>query len=179
MARETAAGRRLAAWRFLLAWAWMVLLGACASVAPSRSSAPAAFFSTPSAAAATVSPAKPPSATPTPPPPTDAPFVWPTLPPSPTPVCPGAPRTRLIVLERGRVLPDDPLPVRLREGPGLDKRIIELIPIRAVFYVLDGPICNGGYSWFKVRYQDMEGWLAEGRLQDGAVSYFVEPYLPG
>jgi hypothetical protein len=174
--RETAAGRRLAAWCFGLASALMALLGACASVAPPRSSAPVAASSTP--AAATAEPTLLLSATPTLPP-TGAPFVWPTLPPSPTPACPGAPRTRLIVLERGRVLPDDPLPVRLREGPGLDKRIIELIPIRAVFYVLDGPICNGGYSWFKVRYQDMEGWLAEGRLQDGAVSYFVEPYLPG
>ncbi|NWG18471.1 MAG: hypothetical protein HXY41_17750 [Chloroflexi bacterium] len=177
MVGEVLKTRRQAAGRLPLVCGLIVLLGACAALAPSRSLGPAA---TP--AAVSVQPTgtpRPPSASPTPNEPTPTPFIWPTLPASPTPVCPGAPRTRLIVQERARVLPDDPLPVRLREGPGLDKRILELIPIRAVFYVLDGPICNGGYSWFKVRYQEIEGWIAEGRLQDGAISYFVEPYLPG
>lgn len=108
------------------------------------------------------------------------PFIWPTLPPSPSPVCPGTPRARLIVGERGRVLPDDPLPVRLREAPGVDQHIVTLIPIRKLFLVLDGPVCVGSYTWFKVRYENQEGWIAEGTVKtDGGISYFVEPYFPG
>lgn len=107
--------------------------------------------------------------------PTLTPFVWPTLPPSPTPVCPNTPRTRLILQERGRVLPDDPRPVNLREGPGTDKEVKAMMPVRALFFVLDGPVCNNGYSWFKVRYQEIEGWIAEG----DRTSYYVEPYFPG
>lgn len=103
------------------------------------------------------------------------PFIWPTLPPSPTPVCPDAPRTRLIVQERGRVLPDDPRPVNVRQQPGTDQPVKALLPVRAVFYVLEGPVCKNSYSWFRIRYDGAEGWIAEGDL----TSYYVEPYLPG
>ncbi|MBZ0289936.1 MAG: hypothetical protein K8I30_20095, partial [Anaerolineae bacterium] len=50
--------------------------------------------------------------------PTSTPFVMPTPPPPAAPVCPAAPRTRLILNERARVLPDDPRPINLRGGPG-------------------------------------------------------------
>lgn len=106
---------------------------------------------------------------------TSTPFTWPTLPPSPTPTCPDAPRTRLIVQERGRVLPDDPRPVNMRQQPGTDQPVKALLPVRAVFFVLDGPVCRNGYSWFKIRYDGVEGWIAEG----DRASYYVEPYLPG
>lgn len=117
----------------------------------------------------------PPTASPLPDEPTPTPFIWPTLPPSPTPVCPDAPRTRLIVQERGRVLPDDPRPVNVREGPGTDRPVKAIMPVLSVFMVLEGPVCNGGYSWFRIRYEAVEGWIAEG----DRTSYYVEPYLPG
>lgn len=108
------------------------------------------------------------------------PFIWPTPPPSPVAACPGTPRTRLIVQQRGRVLPDDPLPIRLREAPGVDQHIVTLIPIREIFLVVDGPVCVGSYTWFKIQYNDQEGWIAEGTFtNDGETSYFVEPYFPG
>jgi uncharacterized protein YraI len=73
------------------------------------------------------------------------------------------------------VLPDDPRPVNVREGPGTDKSVRALMPIRAVFFVLDGPVCNNDYSWFRIRYDGKEGWIAEGDTG----SYYVEPYFPG
>lgn len=106
---------------------------------------------------------------------TITPYVWPTLPPSPTPVCPDAPRTRLIVQERGRVLPDDPRPVNVRREPGTDQPVQALLPVLTVFYVVDGPVCRNGYSWFQIQHNGVEGWIAEGDL----TSYYVEPYLPG
>lgn len=145
----------------------VLLLAACNAAAPSVT--PAATRRAVVAATAA------PTATPSPDAPAVTPFVWPTLPPSPTPVCPNAPRTRLIVQERGRVLPDDPRPVNLREGPGTDTPVTAIMPVRSLFWVLDGPICNGGYSWFKIRYRGIDGWIAEG----DRASYYVEPYLPG
>lgn len=102
-------------------------------------------------------------------------FIMPTLPPSPTPICPGAPRTRLIVNERGWVLDDDPRPINLRVAPGLDNRSLQQIGIGEVFYVLEGPVCQDNFAWYKIRYQGSEGWIAEGDFS----SYYVEPYLVG
>ncbi len=102
-------------------------------------------------------------------------FIMPTAPPTPAARCPGAPREKLILQERGVVLPDDPRPVNLRSGPGVENRILERIPVRGVFYVLEGPQCAGEYAWYRVRYNGVEGWLAEGDL----TSYYVAPYWPG
>lgn len=109
--------------------------------------------------------------------PSEIPAVTATQPPSPTPVCPGAPRTRLIVEERGRVLPDDPRPVNLRDEP--DGPIITGIPVGELFYVLEGPVCTQdgerAFAWYRVRYGEYDGWIAEGDM----TSYYVEPIITG
>lgn len=99
-------------------------------------------------------------------------FVMPTAPPPPTASCAGAPRERLIIGERGRVLPDDPRPVNVRRLPGIEHTLVTVIPINGLFMVLDGPVCADGYQWYKVHYREATGWLAEGDLS----SYYVEPY---
>src|SRR5438045_4048271 len=68
-------------------------------------------------------------------------FVMPTAPPPPTPSCAGAPRERLIIGERGRILPDDPRPVNVRRLPGIEHILVTVIPINGLFMVLDGPVC--------------------------------------
>src|SRR5262245_41359372 len=67
--------------------------------------------------------------------PTKTPFVMPTPPPPPTPRCEDAPRTRLIIGERGRVLDDDPRPVRQRSLPSLLSEIVASIPPDGIFFV--------------------------------------------
>lgn len=104
--------------------------------------------------------------------PVQTPFVMPTAPPPPTASCAGAPRERLIIGERGRVLPDDPRPVNVRRLPGTENRLVTTIPINAIFQVLDGPVCADGFQWYQVHYREATGWLAEGDL----TSYYVEPY---
>jgi hypothetical protein len=99
-------------------------------------------------------------------------FVMPTAPPPPTASCAGAPRERLIIGERGRVLPDDPRPVNVRRLPGTENRLVTTIPINGIFQVLDGPVCADGFQWYQVHYREATGWLAEGDL----TSYYVEPY---
>jgi hypothetical protein len=86
-----------------------------------------------------------------------------------------APLTQLILAERGRVLADDPRPINVRSGPGTNYRILGRIEIDQLFLVLDGPECSEQYAWYRVRYADLEGWLAEG----DSTNYYVEPHLPG
>lgn len=88
--------------------------------------------------------------------------------------CPDAPTSRLIVQERGQVTPSDET-LNLREGPSTDFEIRTRIEPEEFFFVIDGPECSGGYTWFQIRYGRFEGWIAEGD-SDG---YYVQPYLPG
>lgn len=125
--------------------------------------------------------------------------------PSPTPNltsepdCLPAPITRLTPGERGRVVPEDPFPLNLRVRPGAapEIEILYRIPSGGIFYVLQGPQCEGIRAWWLVAYRPnsrslafqtpaasevggpMVGWVAEGVLQNGTPYYYVEPYPPG
>jgi hypothetical protein len=98
-----------------------------------------------------------------------------TLAPTPTDSCPGAPRTQLILNERGRVLNEDPRPLNVRVRPGTSSSIVGRIEPSEIFLVLEGPECVETYNWYRVRYNSLEGWIAEGDL----TSYFVEPFVSG
>ena len=89
--------------------------------------------------------------------------------------CPGAPVIRLIIQERGRVMNDDERTLNLREGPGTSFKVVVAIDPNELFFVLDGPECDGEYAWFRVQYRSQVGWIAEGDKD----AYYVEPYLPG
>ena len=89
-------------------------------------------------------------------------------------VCESAPPTYLILHERGQVTNEDPQPLNIRNGPGLDGRIVAVLHSLDIFFVIDGPRCADDYTWFKVRAGGVEGWIAEG--EPGL--YYVEPYLP-
>jgi uncharacterized protein YgiM (DUF1202 family) len=102
-------------------------------------------------------------------------YIMPTLPPSPTPICGLAPRNRLIVRERARVSIEDPRPLNIRAGAGTSFDVIGQIPTRGIFYVLEGPRCSQRYSWYRVEYGELTGWIAEG----DDTAYFVEVYPPG
>jgi len=62
---------------------------------------------------------------------------------------------------------------RLRKNPSLSARIIELIPEGDPVKILDGPECNDGLVWWRVRVVETgaTGWTAE--MQDG--DYYLRP----
>lgn len=99
----------------------------------------------------------------------------PNVAPAPTPVCPNAPASRLIVRERARVATGDPRPLNMREGAGTAFDRIAQIPANGVFYVLEGPECSQLYAWYRVDFNGVEGWIAEGDM----TAYYVEIYPPG
>jgi len=85
--------------------------------------------------------------------------------------CPGALPPRLTVGESGRVSAQDPRPLNVRTGPSTGSARSGQLMAGDVFFVIRGPVCAEGYSWYQVRYNDSElGWIAE-----GDTSYFVEP----
>lgn len=95
--------------------------------------------------------------------------------PTPTAVCAPAPPSRLILHERARVSMQDPRPLNMRDGPGTSHPVIAQIPASGMLYVLEGPSCGQNYAWYKVEFEGLAGWIAEG--DDKA--YFVELYPPG
>jgi hypothetical protein len=99
----------------------------------------------------------------------------PTPPPTPTSVCAPAPPSRLILHERARVSVEDPRPLNMRDGAGTSHPVIAQIPASGIMYVLEGPSCGQTYAWYRVEYQGLAGWIAEG--DDKA--YFVDVYPPG
>jgi serine/threonine protein kinase len=89
--------------------------------------------------------------------------------------CPGTPSSRLKVGMKARVSYTDGTPLRLRREPFYDlkKNYIRDLSEGTRFTVIDGPVCEDGYVWWKIRTNnDHVGWSAEGDSQD----YFMEPY---
>ncbi|MFN8452397.1 MAG: SH3 domain-containing protein [Anaerolineae bacterium] len=58
----------------------------------------------------------------------------------------------------------------LRESIG-SSEVLAVMPGGAVFSILDGPVCSGGYNWYHVSYNGVEGWVTEGYAGD----YWLEP----
>lgn len=94
------------------------------------------------------------------------------------PVCAGAPPTRLILYERGRVT-ENGRGLNLRRQPGTQSIQLAMLEPGDVFLVLAGPQCTDNYAWYFVRGENdggnFEGWIAEGDLSE----YYTEQYLPG
>ncbi|MEO8392127.1 MAG: SH3 domain-containing protein [Chloroflexota bacterium] len=102
-------------------------------------------------------------------------FMQATQPPTPTAICSPAPSSRLILRERARVSLADPRPLNMRDGPGTSHPVIAQIPASGILYVVEGPSCGQNYAWYKVEFEGLAGWIAEG--DDRA--YFVDVYPPG
>lgn len=89
------------------------------------------------------------------------PTYTPTLDPG---ICVGFLTPRLRAGGRGQVTDGDPNHIRLEPAS-----LTELgeIPPGAVFNVLEGPVClrNGANVWWKVEYNGLIGWTAEGTQQ--------------
>ncbi|MCA9910184.1 MAG: SH3 domain-containing protein, partial [Anaerolineae bacterium] len=74
----------------------------------------------------------------------------------------------------GRVSSQDPRPLNVRAGPSTGSARSGQLMTGEVFFVIRGPVCAEGYSWYQIRYNETElGWIAE-----GDTNYFVEPVDP-
>lgn len=106
--------------------------------------------------------------------PTRTPFTTAPLVTVPARDCEGAPRSQLILYERGYVT-ENGRSLNLRAGPGTSFRVVDRMEPGEIFLVIDGPVCGSAYFWFQVRQNDTIGWIAEG--EPGV--YYAEPYFPG
>lgn len=75
-------------------------------------------------------------------------------------VCPETP-SRVAVGDTVTVSDADNLPLALRLAPRKSSRLIASIPIRTELEIIDGPRCSDGWGWWKVRYNNKVGWVAE------------------
>ncbi len=62
----------------------------------------------------------------------------------------------------------------LREAIG-SSNVLAVIPGGAVFDIISGPVCSGGYHWYQVSYHGIVGWVTEGYAND----YWLEPVALG
>jgi len=87
--------------------------------------------------------------------------------------CPGALATRLKVEMRVRVTFTDGTPLRLREAPGKDAKVLTTIPEGGAMMVTGGPQCVSSGVWWNVKLDSggKTGWVLEG--EDNV--YYIEP----
>jgi len=62
----------------------------------------------------------------------------------------------------------------MRAGAGTNFAEVGRIPPGGEFLVLEGPECNQNFAWFRVDYDGLIGWTAEGE----AVRYWLEVINP-
>lgn len=90
---------------------------------------------------------------------------------TPIPVCNDA---YMLVGATGKVRPG--LPNRLRAQPSLTSSVLASMAAGETFYVLSGPNCADGLTWWQVNYRGTTGWTAQS--QNG--QYWIEPVIcPG
>lgn len=81
---------------------------------------------------------------------------------------------RLQIGLRAMVVPGNVM--NLRVQPGTASSISAQISSSAVFVVLGGPRCAGGFTWWQVDLNGLMGWMAEGDPQSG--EYWLAPFTP-
>lgn len=84
-------------------------------------------------------------------------------------VCPGFTNSRLAVGLQARVTPG--LPNNLRVYPTRNSYVQTIIPAGTVMSVIEGPDCEEGTAWWRVRFGRYVGWTAEGQ----GYTYWLEP----
>lgn len=86
------------------------------------------------------------------------------------PTCTFALPPRLWAGGRGQVTLGG-LPNNIRADASTTSARLGQIPQGGIFSVIEGPRCNGGMAWWKVNYNGLIGWTAEGRSS----AYWLNP----
>ena len=93
------------------------------------------------------------------------------------PACPDAPPSRVAVGQALIVLKDDPTPLNVRADHLTSASVITRLPVGTALKVINGPVCAGGYVWWRMTAKDpasskaINGWVAEG----DKAHYFIGP----
>lgn len=80
-------------------------------------------------------------------------------PPEPV-TCPGFVASRLLAGHLGRVTPGPAN--NMRAEPRTNSNIVARIAGAEAFAILEGPVCAQGLAWWRVAFNNTEGWTAEG-----------------
>jgi Tol biopolymer transport system component len=84
--------------------------------------------------------------------------------------CPGFLPSRLVIGQKGQVLPGQSNRVRAAPPSGA---ILTVMPAGSVFDVLGGPTCtSNGIAWWQIKFNGIVGWTAEGQGN----SYWLQPF---
>lgn len=88
------------------------------------------------------------------------------------PMIVSAPSTARVTLEGGG---GNDQPVRIRDAPGTSNAVIGQMTVGRSFQILEGPRCgdDGRLRWWRVRFGDIEGWVADGIQSENLV--MIEP----
>lgn len=88
-----------------------------------------------------------------------------------TPLCSGAPLSRVGVGSTARVTFTDGTPTRIRKLPTTSSDIIGRLPEGTRFLIVGGHKCSDGYTWWQIEMPNSSrGWMAE-----GGGTYYLEP----
>lgn len=86
--------------------------------------------------------------------------------------CWNSPPARLNPQGNGIVLPGEPNNLRSQPGVGGTSEVLAVIPAGASFLVTNVPTCGtDGRRWYPIRYNNINGWTAEGEGSE----YWVAP----
>lgn len=77
-------------------------------------------------------------------------------------VCADAMPTRLVAGAQARTTVGD-IPVNIRREPDTASAILGQVPTGSALTILDGPQCAENMVWWRIDYQTLVGWIAEGR----------------
>ncbi len=105
---------------------------------------------------------------------TSTPEPFPSATPSIWDACPGYDYlSQLRTGMQAQIALDPPLPNRVRESPSTAASIAGYIDPGGIVEILEGPACEEGWIWWKVREVEtnLEGWTAEGDIN----GYWVIP----
>jgi len=78
---------------------------------------------------------------------------------------------RLTIDEQARVIFD--INLNVRPLPGLNRERLTSLDGGTHVSVIDGPVCVDDFVWWQIELDDLQGWVAEGSLEDD--EYFIEP----
>lgn len=83
--------------------------------------------------------------------------------------CANALTQRVMIGIQARVLPSMGA-LNVRNQPG--GAIVDTLGGATTFNIIGGPVCSEELYWWQIQRPGLQGWLAEGNLQD----YYIEPY---